>query len=183
MVCSETIRLSRPNSATNHGSPAAGTNTMWSGPCMGSRSAAMSCTPDYSSDKTPRCWCGSSAPCAATLPCCVRGATRRGRRRIPAAPGNAARHPPGRRSGSDASSARPSARCRSSASVRVHRRRAVAPSGVDDDLAAEILVAIGQRNVCRLGDQDGGDAAPPHDVVALHLEDVGEIGSGSRFPG
>ena len=44
MFCSETTRLSRPNSATNHGSPAAGTNTMWSVPSIGSRSAAMSST-------------------------------------------------------------------------------------------------------------------------------------------
>ena len=42
MFCSETIRLSRPNGAMNQGSPAAGTNTMWSVPSIGRRSAAMS---------------------------------------------------------------------------------------------------------------------------------------------
>ena len=42
MFCNETMRLSRPNGAMNHGRPAAGTNTIWSVPAIGRRSAAMS---------------------------------------------------------------------------------------------------------------------------------------------
>ena len=39
---SETMRLSRPNGATNHGGPAAGMKAMWFVPLIGKRSAAIS---------------------------------------------------------------------------------------------------------------------------------------------
>ena len=59
--------------------------------------------------------------------------------------------------------------------VGVHRRLAVAIAGADDHLAAEILVAIGDAQHLPLVRPRRGDAAAPHDLVALHLEDVGEI--------
>ena len=61
--------------------------------------------------------------------------------------------------------------------VGVHRRPAVAVAGADDHLAAEILVAIGDAQHLPLLRPRRGDAAAPHDLVALHLEDVGEIGA------
>ena len=61
--------------------------------------------------------------------------------------------------------------------VGVHRRLAVAIARTDDHLAAEILVAIGDAQHLPLIRPRRGDAAAPHDLVALDLEDVGEIGA------
>ena len=44
MFCRLTIRLSRPNSATYHGTPAAGTQTLRARSCSCIRSAPMSST-------------------------------------------------------------------------------------------------------------------------------------------
>jgi len=61
--------------------------------------------------------------------------------------------------------------------VGIHRGLAIAPAGADDHLAAEILVAIGDAECLPLVRPRRCDAAAPHDVVAPHLEDVGEIGT------
>ena len=63
------------------------------------------------------------------------------------------------------------------ASVGIHRRLAVSLAGADDHFAAKILVAIGDAKDLSLLRPRRDDAAAPHDVVALHLEDVGEIGA------
>src|SRR5882757_5016537 len=50
-------------------------------------------------------------------------------------------------------------------------------AGTDDYFTAKIPVAIGHPKYFPLGRPRGDDAATPHDVVALHLENVGEIGA------
>src|ERR1700721_324950 len=63
------------------------------------------------------------------------------------------------------------------ASVGVYRRPAVALAGSDDHFTAKILVAIGYPKCFPLRRPRGDDVAAPHDVIALHLENVGEIGA------
>src|ERR1700683_4641202 len=65
------------------------------------------------------------------------------------------------------------------ASVGINRRPAVALAGSDDHFTAKIPVAIGYPKCFPLRRPRGDDAATPHDVVALHLENVGEIGAHS----
>jgi len=59
--------------------------------------------------------------------------------------------------------------------VSVHRRRAIAVAGADNYLAAEILVEIADSQHLSFGRPRRCDAAAPHDSVAPHFEDVGEI--------
>src|SRR6185437_16656040 len=61
------------------------------------------------------------------------------------------------------------------APVGIHRRLAVSLASADDDFAAKVLVAVGDAKDLSLRRPGGDDAAAAHDVVALHLEDVGEI--------
>ena len=65
--CNETIRLSRPNNAMNQGRPAAGTNTIWSVPSIGSRRPPCPQCPGSRIGKILRCCIESSAPCVASL--------------------------------------------------------------------------------------------------------------------
>ena len=77
MFCKEAIRLSRPNRAVNHGSPAAGPNAKPAVPSVGSRTAAQSSPPgrqlgEHSAVEvrmlsTPSFHCGAAAASAATL--------------------------------------------------------------------------------------------------------------------
>src|SRR6202011_4138782 len=57
----------------------------------------------------------------------------------------------------------------------VGARRRLAIASADNHLAAEILVAIADAQHLPLVGPRRGDAAAPHDLVALYLEDVGEI--------
>ena len=59
--------------------------------------------------------------------------------------------------------------------IGVHRRPAVAVVRADNHLAPEILVAIGDAQHLPLIRPRRGDAAAPHDLVALDLENVGKI--------
>ena len=61
--------------------------------------------------------------------------------------------------------------------VGVHGHPAVPLAGAHDHFAAEILVAIGDVERLAPLRPGGGDAAAPHDAIALHLEDIGEIGA------
>jgi len=61
--------------------------------------------------------------------------------------------------------------------ISVHRRLAVALTGTDDHLAAEMLVAIGKSQRLLLMRPRCGDATAPYDMVAPYFEDVGEIGA------
>ena len=61
--------------------------------------------------------------------------------------------------------------------VGIHRRLAVSLAGADDHFATEISVAIGDAQHLPLVRPRRGDATAPHDVIALDLEDVGEIGA------
>ena len=61
--------------------------------------------------------------------------------------------------------------------IGVHRRLAIAFAGADDHLAAEILVAISEPQCLPLMRPRCGDATAPYDTVALHLKDIGEIGT------
>src|ERR1700693_1066959 len=63
------------------------------------------------------------------------------------------------------------------APVGVYRRLAVAVAGADDYFPAKILIAIGHSKYFPLGRPRGDDVATPHDIVALHLENVGEVGA------
>ena len=61
--------------------------------------------------------------------------------------------------------------------VGIYRRLAVSLAGADDHFATKIPVAIGDAQHLPLVRPRCGDAAAPHDVIALDLEDVGEIGA------
>src|ERR1700740_3223236 len=63
------------------------------------------------------------------------------------------------------------------ASIGIYRRPAVALAGKDDDFAPKIPVAISHAEYFPLGQPRGDGGATPHDVAALHLENVGEIGA------
>src|ERR1700684_1844014 len=61
--------------------------------------------------------------------------------------------------------------------ISVHRRLAIALAGADNHLAAEIPVAISEPQCLPLMRPRCGDATAPYDMVALHLKDIGEIGT------
>src|ERR1700722_4917331 len=61
--------------------------------------------------------------------------------------------------------------------VCVYGRLAVTLACIDDHLAAEMLVTIGDSKSLPLRRPRCGDVAAAYDLVALHLIDVGEIGT------
>src|SRR5665213_3305451 len=65
--------------------------------------------------------------------------------------------------------------------VGTHRRLAISLAGANDDFTAKILIAISDPKNLPLLRPRSDDTAPPHDVFAFHLENVGEIGAHRDF--
>src|SRR5260370_33994634 len=61
--------------------------------------------------------------------------------------------------------------------VGIHRWLAVSLAGSDDHFATKISVAIGDAQHLPLARPRCGDAAAPHDALALDLEYVGATGA------
>src|ERR1700730_17886439 len=61
--------------------------------------------------------------------------------------------------------------------VGVYGRLAITLASIDDHLAAELLVTIGESKSLPLRRPRCGDVTAPYDLVALHLIDVSEIGT------